>query len=103
MEPDKTQEKKTEKPNPDNDDNDIDLRKIYMTKREKRTRVGKEYQAVIPELRTNKNFPKNNSNQSSTKSTIEQLTNEHKARVIYEREPDNTKPVKKVKHSEKDK
>lgn len=71
-----------------------------MTKRDhKHTRIGKEFQAVIPELQPNQNFVKFFSNNDAQKNkNLFQLTQEHKARFIYEREQDNSKPIKKIKY-----
>ena len=92
----KDQQQITKKEN----DDEIDIRNIYMTKRDhKHTRIGKEFQAIIPELQPKQNFTNFVSTNNKQKDkNLFQLTQEHKARFIYEREQDNSKPIKKIKY-----
>lgn len=69
---------------------EIDYRKIYMTKIDhKHTRVGKDYQAVIPEFK-----PKDKKAQNINKNKdLNQLNHEHKAHYIYNKEDERDDPL----------
>ena len=74
---------------------EIDYSKIYMTKIDHRhTRVGKEYQAVIPEFK--KKEKKEGSTKSGSKEDLKQLTIEHKARHDNDIEEKTEEEVKEI-------
>lgn len=64
------------------DNNTIDIRNKYMTKiTHTHTRVGKEYQAVIPDY-----LPKEKRSKEEKKKDLEEMNMEHKAHIDIERE-----------------
>lgn len=72
---------------------EIDYRKIYMTKIDhKHTRVGKDYQAVIPEFKP-KDKKANNLSDKNQNKDLKQLTDEHKAHYIYNKEDERDDPL----------
>ena len=74
---------------------EIDYSKIYMTKIDHRhTRVGKEYQAVIPEFKPREK--KEGSTKSGSKEDLKQLTIEHKARHDNDIEEKTEEEVKEI-------
>lgn len=85
-------------------DNNIDIKNKYMTKiTPKHTRVGKEYQAVIPDYQ-----PKHKRPKEEKEKDLKQMNMEHKAHIDIEREEQIEedkldKPIKKRKLEEEKK
>ena len=76
---------------------EIDYSKIYMTKIDHRhTRVGKEYQAVIPEFKPRAKKEGSTKSGSNTKEDLKQLTIEHKARYDNDIEEKTEEEIKEI-------